>query len=40
MILLHLLPAAGLGLSNVGFGRIGVAGSLGRAVVVFVSDLS
>ena len=39
MILLYLLPAAGLGLSNVGFGKIGVAGSLGRAVVVFVSDL-
>ena len=39
MILLHLLPAAGLGLSNVGFGNIGVAGSFGRAAVVFVSDL-
>ena len=39
MILLHLLPAAGLGLSKVGFGKTGVAGSFGRAVVVFVSDL-
>ena len=39
MIMLHLLPAAGLGLSNVGFGRMGVAGSFGSAVVVFVSDL-
>ena len=37
--LLHLLPAAGLGLSKVGLGKVGVVESLGKAEPALLDDL-
>ena len=36
---MHLLPAAGFGLSKVGLGKVGVVESLGKAEPVLLDDL-
>ena len=37
--MLHLLPAAGFGLSKVGLGKVGVVESLGKAEPALLDDL-